>query len=117
MDYIKKGFEKLFSSSLTYSERYSSIANQWQVTLSEEESEALNHDVSKEEIKEALWSMKPFKALRPDGLRAGFYQRFWLVVGKSMVEEIKDIFLKKRILEYLNRTLIALDQGIKVLNL
>ena len=74
MDYIRKGFENLFSSSLTYSERYPSIANQWQVTLSEEESEALNHDVSKKEIKEALWSMKPFKAPRPDGLHVRFYQ-------------------------------------------
>ena len=30
-----------------------------------------------------------------------------------MVEEIKDIFLKKRILEYFNRTLIALNPKIK----
>ena len=29
MDYIRKGFKNLFSSSLTYSERYPSIANQW----------------------------------------------------------------------------------------
>ena len=113
MDYIKKGFEDLYSSSLAYSERYPSGANQWQVTLSKEESEALNHEVSEEEIKGALWSMKPFKALGPNGLHAGFYQCFWLMVGKSVVEEIKDIFLKKRIQEYLNRTLISLIPKIK----
>ena len=113
MDYIRKGFEGLYSSSLTYFERYSSIANQWQVTLAEEESEALNREVLEEEIKEALWSMKPFKAPGPDGLHVGFYQCFWLMVGKSVVEEIKDIFLKKKIPEYLNQTLITLIPKIK----
>ena len=29
------------------------------------------------EIKAALWSLKPFKALSPDGLHAGFFQKFW----------------------------------------
>ena len=113
MDYIRKGFEGLYSSSLTYSERYLSIANQWQVTLAEEESEALNREVLEEEIKEALWSMKPFKAPGLDGLHVGFYQCFWLMVGKSVVEEIKDIFLKKKIPEYLNQTLITLIPKIK----
>lgn len=108
MEYIRKGFEDLFSSSLIYSERYSPIASQWQGTLSEEDCEALNREVTEEEIKGALWSMKPFKAPGPDGLHAGFYQRFWLVVGKSVVEEIKNIFSKKKILDYLNRTLVAL---------
>ena len=41
--------------------------------------------------------MKPFIVLGPDGLHASFYQRFWSVVGKSLVEEIKEIFSKKKI--------------------
>lgn len=73
MEYIRKGFKDHFSSSMICSERYPPIASQWQVTLSKEECEALNHEVTEEEIKGALWLMKPFKAPGLDGLHAGFY--------------------------------------------
>ena len=63
---------------------------------------------SEDEIKSALWSLKPFKAPGPDGLHAGFFQRFWLVVGKSVLEEVGKIFMERKMLEYLNRTHIAL---------
>ncbi|XP_075665271.1 uncharacterized protein LOC142634916 [Castanea sativa] len=36
----------------------------------------------------ALWSLKAFKALGPDGLHAGFFQRFWHIVGGSVREEV-----------------------------
>lgn len=64
--------------------------------------------VTDEEIKAALWSLKPFKAPGPNGLHAGFFQRFWLVVGSSVIEEIKLIFAEKRIANYINTTHIAL---------
>ena len=44
--------------------------------------------VTEEEIKAALWSLKAFKAPGPDGLHAGFFQRFWLVVGRSVSGEV-----------------------------
>lgn len=102
MEYIRKGFEDLFSSSMICSERQFPIASQWQVTLSKEECEALNHEVTEEEIKGTLQSMKSFKAPGLDGLHVRFYQRFWMEVGKSLVEEIKNIFSKKKIPGYLN---------------
>ena len=64
--------------------------------------------VSTEEVKKALWSIKAFKALGPDGLRVGFFQRFWLTVGASVTKEIKTIFQEKRIPKYLNETNITL---------
>ena len=33
-------------------------------------------DVTEEEIRVGLWALKPFKAPRPNGLHAGFYQHF-----------------------------------------
>ena len=60
------------------------------------------------EIWNALKSMKPYKAPGVDGLHAGFSQRFWLVVGASVKREIKEVFMKHKVLEYLNQTLIAL---------
>lgn len=63
--------------------------------------------VSDEEVKAALWSLKAYKAPRPDGLHVGFFQRFWLTVSKLMTDEVKRIFAERRMLDYLNKTHIA----------
>ena len=87
--------------------------------MSEEEKCSISGEVSKEEIKAALWSLKAFKALGPDGLHAGFFQRFWLTVGSSVIYEVKNVFAERRVPEYLNTTLIALIpkiQGPETLN-
>ena len=72
------------------------------------ERDNISGGVSEEEIKAALWSLKPFKALVPDGLHAGFFQKFWPVVRDSVIEEVKEVFVSKKVLDYLNRTLITL---------
>ena len=59
-----------------------------------------------------MWSLKAFKALGLNGLHAGFFQCFWLIVGNSMVEEVKKIFAAKEIPEELNRTFITLNPKI-----
>ena len=64
--------------------------------------------VTEEEIKAALWSLKAFKAPGPDGLHADFFQRFWLVVGRSISEEVLAVFREKKIPDYMNNTNIVL---------
>ena len=59
-------------------------------------------------MKSALWSLKAFKTSRPDGLHAGFFQRFWLTVGRSMIEKVQRVFAERKILKYLNKTHITL---------
>ena len=82
--------------------------SQWQPRLTEEEKESISRIATKEEIKATLWTLKPFKVLGLDGMHAGFFQRFWLIVGKLVMEEIKKIFSERRVPEYLNKTHIAL---------
>ena len=36
------------------------------------------------------------------------FQRFWLIVGRSVIEEVKRVFADRRVLSYLNNTHIAL---------
>ena len=55
-----------------------------------------------------MWSLKPFKALGSDGIHAGFFQRFWPIVGRSIIREVQKIFTDRRVPKYLNRTHIAL---------
>lgn len=64
--------------------------------------------VSAEEIKEALWSMKPYKAPSPNELHADFFQRFWLTMGNSIKEKVMKAFVERKLLEYLNKTHIVL---------
>ena len=64
--------------------------------------------VTEEEIKTALWSLKAFKAPGPNGLHVGFFQRFWLVVGRSISEEVLTVFREKKIPDYMNNTNIVL---------
>lgn len=60
------------------------------------------HIPSNGKIWKALKSMKLYKAPGIDGLQAGFFQRFWLVVGDSMKREVKEVFTNQKVLEYLN---------------
>ena len=52
--------------------------------------------------------MKPYKAPGPNGLNAGFFQRFWLTMGDSVKDEVLKAFSDRKIPEYLNKTHIVL---------
>ena len=60
------------------------------------------------EIKDALWSMKPYKAPGPDGLYAGFLKRFWLITGDLVIREVERVFTTKKVPNFLHKTLIVL---------
>ena len=75
--------------------------------LSNEERESINGDASVEEIKNALWSLKAFKAPGLDGLHAGFFHRFWLIVGNSVIDLVKKVFVERKVPEFLNWTHIV----------
>lgn len=88
--------------------------------LSDEAKIAIGDMITLEEIKDALWSMKPYKASSPDGLHAGFFQHFWLLVGNSVREEVMRAFTTRKVPAYLNKTLIVLIpkiQGRKLLEI
>lgn len=76
--------------------------------MSEGEAQALASPIEDREIKDGLWALKAFKAPRPDGLHVGFYQRFWMITGKSIVKLIKKVFERGSVPAYLNKTLITL---------
>lgn len=45
----------------------------WASILKKEEGETLNGQITREEVKASLWSMKPFKVPGPDGMHSEFY--------------------------------------------
>ena len=94
--HMREGFLKLYTTSQE-AETWEINHNQhWQTKLSNEERDSISHMVSDEEIRNALWSLKAFKAPGPDGLHAGFFQRFWLTMGGSVREEVASVFREKK---------------------
>ena len=107
VDFIKTGYSELFMS--IHSSSLLSLWDPpcWNSCLKEDEAAKLVVLISDEEIASALWSLKVFKAPGPDGLYAGFFQCFWLLVRESVRKEVKQIFTSQTMPEYLNRTLIT----------
>ncbi|XP_075665883.1 uncharacterized protein LOC142635634 [Castanea sativa] len=75
--------------------------------------ETLSSEFSAEEVKIALFQMGPTKALGPDGMNALFYQRFWHVVGDSVVDDVLNFLNNGHILPDINHTNIVLIPKVK----
>ena len=80
-EFIRCGFERVFLSSLSCVLKVDPTISQWQSRLLDSEKENISGGAYEVEIKAALWSLKPFKALRPDGLHASFFQSFGTLWG------------------------------------
>ena len=70
--------------------------------------DTLSSEFSAEEVKIALFQMGPTKAPGPDGMNALFYQKFWHVVGDTVVDAVLDFLNNGHMLPDINHTYIVL---------
>ena len=105
---IWSGFNDVYSSSLSSASWSIPFNTLWQGKLADKEKVSISGAASVEEVKNALWSPKAYKAPGPDGLHAGFFNRFWLIVGNSVIDLVKKVFVERKVPEFLNRTHIVL---------
>ena len=70
--------------------------------------EVLSSKYTAKEVKVALFQMGPTKAPGPDGINALFYQKFWHVVGDTIVPAMLDFLNNGNMLPKINHTNIVL---------
>ena len=107
-EYIKRWYMDLYTMGLEDSQRRTWDIPNWPICLFEKEAQALSILVEEKEIKDGLWALKAFKAPGLDRLHAGFYQRFWMIMRKSVMDLVKKVFETGCISSYVNKTLITL---------
>jgi hypothetical protein len=76
--------------------------------LSSTQQHVLAQDVTREEIKHAMFSLKNNKAPGPDGFNAGFFKRMWHIVGEDVNNAVSSFFQTCRMLKEMNATSISL---------
>ncbi|GKD87605.1 RNA-directed DNA polymerase, eukaryota, reverse transcriptase zinc-binding domain protein, partial [Tanacetum coccineum] len=64
-------------------------------------------EVSKDEIKEAMFSIDDNKALGPDGFTVKFFKKVWFCIGEDVCNVVEEFFLNGKLLGELNDTLIT----------
>ena len=70
------GFKSLYQTKMVSSSISYQVDMGWSVQIAQVDAEALSLPPSNLEISNALFTLKPFKALGPDGIHASFFQRF-----------------------------------------
>ena len=75
--------------------------------------EFLSTEFTAEEVKVALFQMGPTKSPGLDGMNALFYQKFWHVVGESIVIAVLDFLNNGNMLPNINHTNIVLIPKVK----
>ena len=68
----------------------------------------LNAPYTREEVKNALWSIPGVKAPGPDGFGSFFYRDAWHIVGDDVIAAVLDVLQSGKLLKELNHTVITL---------
>ena len=77
-------------------------------TLSQLQATNLIKEVTREEIKQALFSMEVNKSPGPDGFSVHFYKTAWAKIGEDFIEAVLFFFQSGRLLKEINHTALSL---------
>lgn len=76
--------------------------------ISGEDNESISSIPSAEEVHNILKMLGPWKSSGPDGLPAYFYQTYWDVVGKDVIDCVQEVFRNRVLPPKMNHTFLVL---------
>ncbi|XP_021996206.1 uncharacterized protein LOC110893404 [Helianthus annuus] len=77
-------------------------------TLSNDMATHMVRQVTRDEIKKAMFSIGENKAPGPDGFTSAFFKNAWDIVGDEVTKAVLDFFDNGKLLKQVNHTIIAL---------
>lgn len=83
-------FRNLFKSSSA--KDFSEIFEGFTSRVTDEMNEFLTREVTVEEVREAVFTIKPGSAPGPDGMTGLFFQKYWETVGAQLTKEVQQFF-------------------------
>lgn len=83
-------FERLFKASSVSD--MSGFFNGFEARVSEQMNQKLIDDVTDEEIREAVFSIKVSSAPGSDGMSGLFFQQYWDIIGMDVSQEVRSFF-------------------------
>lgn len=99
-------FTELFRSSNPRS--YEPVLQSMAPRVSGEMNDALIRPVSKDEVREAIFSIKADSAPGPDGMTSRFFQKYWSIIGDQVSKEIQEVFQSRSMPSDWNFTYLCL---------
>nr|GEY38202.1 RNA-directed DNA polymerase, eukaryota [Tanacetum cinerariifolium] len=115
---VKREFLKHFQGRFAKpSEWRASIDMGFPNTISDDQCQDLEREVSKEEIKAVVWDCGIDKSPGPDGFSFGFYRHFWSVIKLDVYKAVNHFFIHGDIPSGCNSSFIALIPKVPDANL
>ncbi|GJX83607.1 RNA-directed DNA polymerase, eukaryota, reverse transcriptase zinc-binding domain protein [Tanacetum coccineum] len=115
---IKKEFLLHFQNRFDKpAERRAIIEMCYPRSLSSEQRDEIEREVTKEELKTAVWDCGTDKSPGPDGYTFGFYRKFWSIIENDVYAAVKHFFNHGDIPAGCNASFIALIPKIPDANL
>ncbi|GKE80928.1 hypothetical protein Tco_1550928 [Tanacetum coccineum] len=106
---VKGEFFQHFSSRFDKPDASRAIINmRYPKTLTYDQQNKLESEVSNMEIKRAVWDCGTDKSPGPDGFTFGFYRRFWKIIENDVYDAVKYFFTYGNIPKGWNSSFIAL---------
>ena len=110
---IQNYFDNLFASSSPSNAQVGRVINTVKSSLCSTSKRLLDSVFTAEEVRVALFQMNPWKAPGEDGFPAGFFQKFWTVVGDDLTRVCLDCLNNGHSVGKINRTVICLIPKVK----
>ena len=84
------------------------LTNSIPQVLGEAKNNFILRTIMEEEVKKVVFSMKAYKAPRPDGFPPTFFQHYWEVIKNELICATRDFFKMRKMLKRINKSFIAL---------